>query len=146
MSARLLTRIAWAALGVVIAWQARALGLGTLEEPGPGLFAFVLGIAMAVTALAGGTHMVLRRSAATAQFSHPPLKQAGLLVALLAYIALFEPAGFVPSTFVFLLALFVGSSRMSWLRATVLAAASAGVTYLLFKFGLGVQLPPGLLG
>lgn len=177
VSTELITRVLWVALGVFIAVCARALGMGSLEEPGPGLLAFGLGIAMAVAAAADGLQSFLRRKSgagntvvrgktgvrseagvhgeagvvaeAAARPQPPkklPLRQFAAVAALLAYIALLEPAGFALSTFAFLLALFIMLSPLSWLRAFAFAFLGSAVSYAVFKYGLGVQLPVGLFG
>lgn len=183
VSTELITRVLWVALGVFIAVRAHALGMGSLEEPGPGLLAFGLGIAMAVAAAADGLQSFLRRKSgagnnvvrgktgvhgeagvrseagvygeagvvaeAAARPQPPkklPLRQFAAVAALLAYIALLEPAGFALSTFAFLLALFIMLSPLSWLRAFAFAFLGSAVSYAVFKYGLGVQLPVGLFG
>jgi putative tricarboxylic transport membrane protein len=165
MSTELITRVLWTALGTFIAVRARSLGLGSLEEPGPGMLAFGLGITMAVVAAADGLRPFLRRKASTGETGmrnesgavaeaaappQPPMKlpmrQFAAVAVLLAYIALLEPAGFALSTFAFLLVLFLMLSPLSWLRAFAFSVLGSALSYAVFKYGLGVQLPVGLLG
>ncbi len=159
MSTALITRVLWTALGVFIAVRSRALGLGSFEEPGPGLLAFGLGIAMAAAAAADGIRLILRRKAGAgktgvvgADASAPqapmklPIRQLAVVAVLLAYIALLEPAGFALGTFAFLLALLALLSPLSWPRAIAFAVLGSALNYAVFKYGLGVQLPVGLLG
>ena len=148
MAATLITRVLWAALGVFIAIEARDLGMGSLDEPGAGLLAFGLGVVMAATAMADAVRALLRRrsdSAGAAPWRFP-LRQFAVTAALLIYVALLEPLGFVLSTLFFLLTLFLAPGRQSWPRALAFAVLGSGVSYALFKYALGVQLPAGLLG
>lgn len=62
------------------------------------------------------------------------------------YIFVFIPLGYVVATFVFLIALTTYLEPGRWIRNVVYAAAFAGVVYLVFTLGLGVQLPSGLFG
>ena len=147
MTETLITRVFWAALGVFIAVQARALGMGTLDEPGAGLLAFGLGVLMAAVAIGDALYTVIRRQreSSVAPWTVPG-RQIAVVVALLLYIALLEPAGFLLSTIAFLLSMFVAIGRQSWPRSIVYAIAGSGLCYALFKLALGVQLPAGVLG
>ena len=147
MTETLITRVLWAALGVFIALQARALGMGTLDEPGAGLLAFGLGVLMAVVAIGDALYTLIRRQreSSVAPWTLPG-RQIAVIVALLLYIALLEPAGFLLSTFAFLLAVFVAIGKQSWPRSMAYAVAGSGICYALFKLALGVQLPVGVIG
>ena len=123
-----------------IALQARALGMGTLDEPGAGLLAFCLGVLMAVVAIGDGLYTVMRRrrESSVAPWTLPG-RQIKVIVALLLYIALLEPAGFLLSTFAFLLAVFIAIGKQSWPRSIAYAVAGSGICHALFKLALGVQ-------
>ncbi len=64
---------------------------------------------------------------------------------LAAYVVAFIPVGFVLSTIAFLVALTTWVDRDKILRNVLFGVGFAVVVYALFTFGLGVQLPPGLL-
>jgi putative tricarboxylic transport membrane protein len=63
-----------------------------------------------------------------------------------AYIVAFIPLGYLLSTFGFLVAMTTYVDRSKLLRNCVYGAVFAPCVYVLFNYGLQVQLPPGLLG
>jgi len=63
-----------------------------------------------------------------------------------AYIVAFIPIGYLLSTFAFLVGLTTYVDRTKLLRNCIFAAVFSPVVYVLFNYGLQVQLPPGLLG
>jgi hypothetical protein len=143
----LTTRLLWVCLGVFIVVEARALGLGTLTEPGPGLLAFALGVMMALLAIVDGTRAWLHaRPGHQGPSWRLPLRLLGAMAVLLAYIAFLETAGYALCTFAFLLVLFLSLGGLGWSRAFAFAALASAISYGVFRYGLGVQLPAGLLG
>ena len=144
---QLLPALVWLGVGTAIATGAYKLGIGALNNPGPGLFAFVIGIGMATLALSvAATGM--RAAPASAAAAEP--RRAGPVIAVLAalmfYTLALERIGFVLCTFVFLTGLLSVLGRSSWLIAV---AASAGITagsYLIFAKILKITLPAGPLG
>ena len=127
-----------------------ALGYGTFAlgipagdgEPGPGFLPLVLAVllaALSVAIIVGG--LKTRAEAA------PDLRTRPLLAALatVAYVALFQPVGFLVSTAAYSAAV----TRLFTQDRRMLVAVPVGVTVALFAFfrlALGVRLPPGLLG
>lgn len=73
-------------------------------------------------------------------------KPAFGLASLILGALIFEPAGFLLSTFLFLTAGFVVLGGAGWTRAAPAAALCATVLWLLFTKLLGVGLPYGLIG
>ncbi|HWL97926.1 MAG TPA: tripartite tricarboxylate transporter TctB family protein [Nocardioidaceae bacterium] len=63
-----------------------------------------------------------------------------------AYIVAFIPIGYLLSTFAFLVGLTTYVDRTKLLRNCIFAAVFSPAVYVLFNYGLQVQLPPGLLG
>jgi putative tricarboxylic transport membrane protein len=64
-----------------------------------------------------------------------------------AYVVAFIPLGYLLSTFLFLVAMTTYVERKKLLRNCIFAAVFSPVVYVLFNYGLQVQLPPpGLLG
>jgi hypothetical protein len=71
-----------------------------------------------------------------------PVGKPLLVVALLAATVLgLQLIGFAASIFLMLLALFGAVERLPLVRSSVVAAATTGVLYLVFKTWLGVALP-----
>ncbi len=151
MVADLAAKLAWTVVGLYVAWMAHDLGVGALNAPGPGMLAFALGIVIATVAAAGLAWPLLRRpvrvpAVAVTPPSLRPLRVVGLCIGLVAYIAVLQPIGFPIATFAFLSLLLTVFARLSWLRAAGFSAIAAAVSYVLFKFALGTQLPAGILG
>ena len=63
-----------------------------------------------------------------------------------AYVVAFIPLGYLLSTFAFLVAMTTYVDRNRLVRNVIYAAVFAPVVFVLFNYGLQVQLPPGLLG
>ncbi|MGE4239984.1 tripartite tricarboxylate transporter TctB family protein [Ramlibacter sp.] len=134
----------WVVLGVLIAWQSRVHGLGTQAEPGTGMVSFGLGILIAAIAAGRAAVRIVRGTWQPAPaVSARVVALCGVLV---AYFLVFVRLGYVLSTFALLLVLFVAFAELRWSRALIVAAGATAASYALFKFALGVQLPPGILG
>ena len=148
MAVAIATRLFWTLLGLAIMALAWKLGVGRLDEPGPGLMSVGLG---ALIAAIGGVRLVgeivTRRPSVIEPWTLSGALRVGAVVLLLAiYIALFEKVGFIVTTFVLLAILFGAFAGLRWIWAVVLAAALAFGNYGLFKLLLGTQLPAGLFG
>jgi putative tricarboxylic transport membrane protein len=64
-----------------------------------------------------------------------------------AYIVAFIPLGYLLSTFLFLVAMTTYVERDKLLRNCIYGAVFSPAVFVLFNYGLKVQLPsPGLLG
>ncbi len=71
----------------------------------------------------------------------------GSFVIFGVYVIAFIPLGYLLSTFLFLVAMTTYVDRKKLLRNCVFAAVFSPAVYVLFDYGLQVQLPaPGLLG
>lgn len=135
--------LAWLAVVAAALLEGLRLGVGTLRQPGPG-FVPVLA-ALVLAGLAAG--LLLQPAAAPPRPLAPGGRRrfAAAVGALLAYAALFERLGFVPTTFVVMwfLLRFVGAER--WPVAVGVAAATAASAWLIFDRLLRAQLPRGVL-
>jgi putative tricarboxylic transport membrane protein len=71
---------------------------------------------------------------------------AAFAAVLVGYVILLEPLGYLPSTFILMLAIprLLGSRRM--LRDIAFSAVTSAAVYAFFNFVLKVGLPPGVLG
>ena len=151
MFAELAASLVWTAVGLFVAWQARVLGVGALNEPGPGMLAFGLGVLIAIIGAASFLRPLVRPPKGGLQLTAMSLtprtlRMIGLCIGLAAYIAVLQPVGYPLATFVFFLLLLRVFANLSWLRALGFSACVAAASYLLFKLGLGTQLPAGILG
>lgn len=67
-------------------------------------------------------------------------------VCFAAYLIAFIPLGFLIATTLFLFGMTTLYAPKRWLRNALFAVVFAVTLYFAFKSGLGVFLPPGLLG
>ena len=144
MSRDLVSGLFWLAVAIFAALQGLSLNLGSLNRPGPGFFPFWGGVVLGVLSV-----VLIVRSfrRATAGPSRRPESWKLLVVlgALLAYLLLLEPLGFVAVTFLFLLLLF-RLERRGWGFSAVSAAIGTLASYTLFQVWLKTQLPTGPFG
>lgn len=148
MTVEIAIKAVWTATGLAIVWLAFALGVGTIDEPGPGLMSVGLG---ALIAVVGGSQLIALVAARGTTESEPwtrtgVLRVAAVVVLLAVYVALFERIGFVLTTFVLLTVLFGALAGIRWGWAILLGAALTAANYGLFKMVLGTQLPAGIFG
>lgn len=72
-----------------------------------------------------------------------PIRFVVVVAMIIAYVAAMPGAGFVVSSLGFLFAMFAYLWRRSWLISAVLALASLGLIYVIFRLGFQVVLPLG---
>ena len=132
-------------LGVLILGQSVRLSLGTLAEPGPGLFPGLLGLCLAALAAL----LVFRRthSPTDADAAATPAgyrRVVALAVGIVAYPALLEHAGFLLTTWGTMAFFFRTSGIRGWLKSGAFAAVVSAASYGLFDVLLGLRLPVGV--
>src|SRR5580765_3559458 len=144
MSRDLVSGLFWLAVAIFAAVQGLSLNLGSLNRPGPGFFPFWGGVVLGVLSVV----LIVRsfkRVAAGPRIRPESWKPFVVVGALLAYLVLLEPLGFVAVTFLFLLLLF-RLEQQGWAFSAGSAAIGTLASYLLFQVWLRTQLPTGPLG
>lgn len=131
--------------GLFAVTQALGLRFGTVVAPGPGFFPLCLAVGLCLTSL--GLFVSAWRSELhpVAAAGGRPFPVIGTLAGLFVYALVLEWLGYLLATFGLLAFFFMVLQRQSWLVAVGGAAATALVSYLVFKIWLGVNLPGGLL-
>lgn len=124
------------------AWRAQTLEIGNLRQPGPGLFP--LAVALVLCALAVAMLLSLTRApAAPIQWPSRPalLRLVVCLAMFVGYALVVDELGYLASTL--LLTGFLASVvfRKAWGPSLAMAALSVGLSWALFAWILGVQLP-----
>jgi putative tricarboxylic transport membrane protein len=139
----------WLLFSLFISYESYRLGLGTVNQPGPGFLFFWTGIVVAILAIT-----VIVKSFKSLSLEEVKDKAFGksnvkkvlfVLVALFVYALLLERLGFFISTlllFVFLLGLI---EKKKWWFAVGVSVLVTVLSYLLFETGLQSQLPKGIL-
>jgi Tripartite tricarboxylate transporter TctB family len=161
----------WIVCGLSICIGSNRLSLGSLNDPGPGMFPFIAGAVLCVLSMVEwwNTTRAYRRVAhtlaqtvaggaagarAVAVEAVEPLfanrvgafKAAAIIVALLVYALTMEHLGFILSTTLFIAFLLWLVERQRWYVIVFGAVLSSMATYLVFKVWLETALPIGLLG
>ena len=145
-------RIAGAALfAVSLAFSAGALKFYTYTGPGgPGsaFLPFWLGVLMAVLAAMLLVGALRSPDPGPAWLPHGDGRRRLLLVLgiTFAFVALLKVLGMILGTTLFLVVLLRLLDRIPWPLTLSVAAATAGLSYLVFTHWLRVPLPVGLLG
>jgi putative tricarboxylic transport membrane protein len=141
--------------GAAIVWQTTQIRLTpAYSKVGPRTIPYIvgaglilIGLWLAFEALSGRGAVIGSSDSEDADPSLPTdWRTIGILaLALLAYLVLLEPAGFVvASTVLFAGAAFAMGSRR-YARDIVIGALMAAALYLGFTRGLGLDLPAGIL-
>jgi hypothetical protein len=132
------------ALGLAVAWEARALPFGSLGAPGAGMFPVALVALLAVA----GLGIALRGGGPALRDLGWAESRRGLAIfASLAFAAvLLETLGYRLTVAAVLLFLIGVVERKSWLAAPLVAIGFALGSYALFAQFLRVPLPRGPFG
>ncbi len=73
-------------------------------------------------------------------------KLLGTFAAILGYVFIFPPLGFIPATVILMIFLFKAIGEMGWKSSLAWGIATSISMYLIFKVWLMVQFPVGLWG
>ncbi|WP_114423623.1 tripartite tricarboxylate transporter TctB family protein [Nocardioides houyundeii] len=119
--------------------QLGEMSIGSMSEPGPGLWpAILLGAILAFAAL--GLVVDLRDGIESFEWWSTLRVLAGF-VALGAFVILFQQTGMIAAGIVFLMLWLKGLNLESWRLSIMISVAAPVVTYLLFVEALGVRFP-----
>jgi putative tricarboxylic transport membrane protein len=133
------------ALGVGVCFEASRLGFGSVQGPEPGFFPWLGGLALAGLSLGLFSQAWRGRGPAaspTGEWTRPAM----LLAALVLYVPLLEPVGYpVATAGLTIVALRILETRR-WSVTVGVSVVLAVGSFLLFRRGLGVGLPAGILG
>ncbi len=137
-------------LGGLFVAGALQQGLMRRGVPGPGFLPFFSGLALVFVSLFVLIPALGQREEAESRDFFPERDSFRKLllaaVALVAFGATIEYAGYLLTTFFFIFFVTRIMEPRGWRTATVLAFVTAVMSYLLFVILLKVQLPEGLLG
>ncbi|MEZ5653700.1 MAG: tripartite tricarboxylate transporter TctB family protein [Burkholderiaceae bacterium] len=128
-----------AAIGAFIIVEASSYAKGTLTDMGPGYFPIVLGsvmILLAVIMLVTARTTEERKSVEAGQLRGTFF----VAVAFIAFAFTIEAAGMLVSVFLAVFVSALGNRNTSWLTAALLAVATAVISALVFRVGLGLQI------
>jgi hypothetical protein len=123
--------------------------LGALAAPDAGFIIFGVGVVMLGLAVTIFTRTLFIKADPVERkrfwYGQGWKKVLIVLPILFAYVYFFVPLGFLPATFLLLLFLFKWIEPYKWLTAIGISALMVSVTYVVFAYWLGCQLPKGFL-
>jgi putative tricarboxylic transport membrane protein len=141
----LISGIFWLGFGAVFTIGGLQQGLVRQGIPGPGSLPFLVGLILMGLSIVIFVQAVLSSTSAKAKFFPREDSFARLVLALLAlfiYGFFLKPAGFVLTTFVFLVFVLRWIGREGWISTLSFSLSTAVLSYLLFT-ALQVELPRG---
>lgn len=134
-------------VGLLICGYSMNYKIGSLASPGSGLMPLVTGMAMCVLALVGFVDSTFKGRAAGQRRrlfeGRGWLKSLATLAALVAFLLLMTPIGFIPATVLFIGFLLRAIVPQRWPVVIVMSLATAALSYLVFDVWLKAQLPQG---
>jgi putative tricarboxylic transport membrane protein len=140
----------WLLFSLFISFESYRLGLGTVNQPGPGFLFFWTGIVvaiLAITVIVKSFKRLSQEEVTDKAFGRSNVKKVVfVLAALFIYALIMELLGFFISTlflFIFLLGVI---EKKKWWFAVGVSVLVTILSYLLFETGLQSQLPKGILG
>lgn len=128
------------ALGGVAAWLSFGLNVGSLTEPGPGLWPLIVACLLVAAGL-GIIAVTAKSRRDTEAFTRGTIAVLAAAGGLAVYASLYEIVGFEVPTVLLLFVWLKFLSRESWLMSAILAVAVTAAAYALFIIGLNVPLP-----
>jgi putative tricarboxylic transport membrane protein len=140
--------LCWVIIGALISVGSVSLGLGSLRRPGPGMFHFIIGGAIMLLSAAHMGVEFHKESDNVKIWPHPGgvKRVISIFLILIFYAIALEHLGFILCTFVFLAAILKIVVRKRWGYVVLVGSSVSIFTYIIFKIGLEVNLPKGLLG
>lgn len=131
---------------VVSFYQAAKLPFGRISAPGAGFFPTVLAVLLGMVSLIGLVAALRNPGEPESRDTRLVWKKIILTVtALLIFALIFEYAGYLMTTFLFVVFLLRIVERRSWAQAGAVAFSASLVSYIVFGLLLGAPLPAGLL-
>lgn len=125
------------AVGLLAAWEAKRLGLGSVSDPGPGLWPMIVSVAVIVTAAI----VTVRPGDDAESFDG----SAGVVVlgalSLVAYAWLLPILGFEVPTIALLAFWIRGLGGDTWRTTAAVSVGTTAAVYLVFIVGLDVSIP-----
>jgi len=134
-----------------IAYLAGALSLpmGRPNQPGPGIFPVVLGIALVAVSIFHVVKVFLAKSPAKNRDEFPYgkdlLRVMGVVGVLVAYGLFLETLGYIVTTLVLFIWVLRFLGMRSWARLVLISIFGSAGSYYFFKVILSTPLPSGIL-
>ncbi len=124
-------------IGLLAAWGAQRLGVGSLTDPGPGLWPLIVSGVLIVT----GTAVALRPGEGAEPIGRESWVVVLACASLVVYTLVIPAVGFELPTVVLLAFWLRVLGREGWRTTLIVAVGGTAVVYAVFILGLGVALP-----
>ncbi len=136
-------------LGLMFIGGGLRMGLGPLNAPGPGFFPAVIGgVLSSLSAVLLVTACRTKGAPATGSFWKQErgwMKIFPSLFSLFFYLAFLDFLGYLLTTGLFIFFLLKSVGRKGWGVSILMAVVVSLGSYAMFRMGLGVLLPKGLI-
>jgi hypothetical protein len=144
-----ISAIFFLALSLFVCGHAAQIGIGSLQQPGPGLMVFGGGAGVGLLALWLLVHSFVSKGGQSAvPAEESPLRKGRFLMlctSLFLYALAASRLGFLITTFLFTVFVFRLVESEPWWRTLLKALLITAGNYLLFVIWLGLSLPKGIL-
>ncbi len=133
-------------VGVLIFWQGGSLSMGSLNSPGPGFFPKLLAITIIVLSIFLNIPRTKKGQGIQSLSYWLNWRVSIVFAALIGYFLSLDYLGFVISSFLLMIFLFIGIDSHKWYKALLGAILTIGLVYVLFEILLKSNLPQGVFG
>jgi putative tricarboxylic transport membrane protein len=146
-----MSSLVWLVFAIYICIESNRLSFGSFHNPGPGFLPLLVGIFLGIFSIIVFLQASLSGKSQESNLSwyskEKWKKLIWVLVALFAYAVCLEILGFLISTFLLLVFLFLsGMEPKRWGVAIGGSAIASVSSYAVFELWLRTQLPRGILG
>lgn len=136
-------------LGIWVMVDSLGLGLQKLNDPGPGLFPFLLGGLLCLLSLPLCIEFLRKgdigKEEEGVEYSTDFKKLCTATAYLIGYILLLDILGFLITSFLFLFGLFWIGNPRKWLFVAGFSAGVVALAYIVFVVLLQLHFPTGIL-
>lgn len=148
-----ISSLIWIVVSALFCWESFDLGLGSLTEPGAGLFPFLISICFILFSAILFAASLRKRGGFSFIGIRKPwpdregFRRIGLTVLFLAsYVVALNDLGFVLTTFVFIFLLLRFIEPQKWPSVVLGSLLISAGSYAIFEIWLRTNLPVGFLG
>ncbi len=147
--------VAWGMVGAAFCGGSLVIGLGSLKDPGPGLFPFLMALCLTFCSVAHFFSVVGKRSPvapSVVEAGMPGGKREGhlrvllIVFALFAYVLALNFLGFIVTTLIFMIFTLRFIEPQKWTAVFVVSILTTGMSYVIFEVWLETNLPMGFWG
>jgi putative tricarboxylic transport membrane protein len=146
----LLSGFFWLAISIIVCIESIRAGFGNLKDPGPGFLPLCVGVilgAFAIILLIKSSKDKRVKVTKVNPFRKIRLSKVILFLAsLFAYTTLLVSLGYLITTLVLMVSLFVVMERSGLWIEIIIAPIVVLISYVVFYKWLGIQLPRGIFG